>query len=289
VQSAGSEIEELSAFFHGWNVEFIRLGPRSEQSLLSCASFPSHRILRLHAGGALVVRGSVPKACACVLLSASPQAAVRYLGEPLRAQDLMLAGADASIDLYVPGGALLCTLVLGPQDYISRRELRIYRGAGNGAEVVTTLTQYLRTADQQGSEQNETLAGHIRHAAAAAKSVRPDQLARTGGICAVVAACRAVEKRFPAPISSRELARVCGVSERTLEYGFRHVYDTTPMAFIRSQRLTRSRTALLRAAAATSISATARAYGFTHMGQYSRDYRRLFGETPSRTLMRGQL
>ena len=103
-------------------------------------------------------------------------------------------------------------------------------------------------------------------------------------VSAVVSACRLVDKQFPAPVTLTELSRHCGVAQRTLEYGFRQVYDTTPLAFIRSQRLTRNRMALLGARAGTSIGDTARACGFTHMGQYCKDYRRLFDETPSMTL-----
>ncbi len=95
--------------------------------------------------------------------------------------------------------------------------------------------------------------------------------------------------RFPAPVTLTELCRACGVAQRTLEYGFRQVYETTPLAYMRSQRLTRNRMALLAANADTSIGDTARACGFTHMGQYCKDYRRLFGETPSMTVARGRL
>jgi hypothetical protein len=43
-------------------VEVIRLGPRCDQTLVSRATFRSHRILRLQAGSALVVRGAVGRA-----------------------------------------------------------------------------------------------------------------------------------------------------------------------------------------------------------------------------------
>ena len=86
-----------------------------------------------------------------------------------------------------------------------------------------------------------------------------------------------------------ELCGHCGVGVRTLEYGFRQFYDATPIGFIKSQRLTRARTALARAGGQpTSISATARRTGFTHMGQYAQDYRSLFGESPTMTLRRAQ-
>jgi AraC family transcriptional regulator, ethanolamine operon transcriptional activator len=81
----------------------------------------------------------------------------------------------------------------------------------------------------------------------------------------------------------RELSRRCDVAERTPGYGFREAYSTTPLTFVKTQRLTRSRLALLRAGVRTSIRQIARAHGFTHMGQYSHDYHRLFGETPSMT------
>jgi transcriptional regulator GlxA family with amidase domain len=44
--------------------------------------------------------------------------------------------------------------------------------------------------------------------------------------------------------------------------------------------------ALLRAKSYTPISEIASAFGFRQRGQYSRDYRRWFGETPSKTLAR---
>ena len=39
---------------------------------------------------------------------------------------------------------------------------------------------------------------------------------------------------------------------------------------------------------ATTVAGEAKAWGFWHMGQFSRDYRRMFGELPSETLARGR-
>ena len=62
----------------------------------------------------------------------------------------------------------------------------------------------------------------------------------------------------------------------------------SPLTFARSLRLTRSRRVLLQPRKHTSISETARACGFTHMGQFAHAYRGLFGESPSATLQRAQ-
>ena len=242
------EIEQIPGLFPGWRLELIQLAPRCDTTAVSCVAFRSHRILRLHAGSALAIRGSVPANSSCVLFSASQPANVRFLGQPLTPNRLVRAGARAHVELFVPSGAVLLMLVVE-----SRRSMPRQRRAA--------LRRWQWHAPGSGG-----IARFRRRFA-----------------------CRLLNKRFPSPVTLTELSRHCGVAQRTLEYAFRQVYDTTPLAFIRSQRLTRNRMALLGARASTSISDTARACGFTHMGQYCKDYRRLFGETPSMTLARGRL
>ena len=175
-----------------------------------------------------------------------------------------------------------------------RQDLILFRAARYGCVKAPMPTPRVsiahsvhQEADQHRGDIDRSLASHLRHAVTTSKSLEIDGIASTR-VSAVVSACRLVENRFPAPITLSDLSRYCGVAERTLEYGFRQVYGTTPLAFIRSQRLTRSRMALLHSRMHASISETARAYGFTHMGQFSQDYRRLFGESPSATLQRAE-
>lgn len=254
-------------------MEAIQLGPRSEQTLVSCCAFRSHRILRLEAGSALLIHGTVHKRCACVVLSASPQPAARFLGKPLRVTDLVLAGAGADMNLFVPVAAIVFVLVVPTSAFILPRTLRICDGAD-----AQGLTEHIKTQDRSDP------ATHLREAVAASQ-VFP---AASGRLSAVISACRLVERRFPTALPLKELSKYSGVAERTLAYGFREIYDTTPLTFARSLRLTRSRMALLHAKRYTPINEIASAFGFKHMGQYSRDYRHWFGETPSMTLARGQ-
>ena len=248
MQPLNGEIEQIPGLFPGWGLELIQLAPRCDTTAVSCVAFRSHRILRLHAGSALAIRGRVPTRCSCVLFSASQPANVRFLGQPLTPNRLVRAGAGAYVDLFVPSGADLLILVVESRRSMPRSGVLLYEDGNPTPQVLDELR-----------------------------------------VSPVVSACRLVDKRFPAPFTLTELSRHCGVAQRTLEYAFRQVYDTTPLAFIRSQRLTRNRMALLAARASTSISDTARACGFTHMGQYCKDYRRLFGETPSMTLARGRM
>src|SRR5690606_17361276 len=81
-----------------------------------------------------------------------------------------------------------------------------------------------------------------------------------------------------------ELCALVGVSERTLQYAFRTYVDMTPVAYLRACRLNRVRTVLrVSDPQATTITAVAVRFGFLHLGRFSRDYRRQFGELPSQT------
>jgi AraC family ethanolamine operon transcriptional activator len=89
-------------------------------------------------------------------------------------------------------------------------------------------------------------------------------------------------------LSVTELASLLGVTERSLQRGFRDVVGTTPKAYIQAQRLTAARR-LLRTAdpSRVRVADVANECDFWHLGQFAADYRRHFGERPSETLRRG--
>ncbi|MGV7229128.1 MAG: helix-turn-helix domain-containing protein [Nitrospirales bacterium] len=87
------------------------------------------------------------------------------------------------------------------------------------------------------------------------------------------------------PHTVRELCRVAPVSERTLEYAFLERFGVSPKAYLHTFRLNGVRKALRIAdPASESVTAWATRWGFWHMGQFAKDYKRLFAELPSETL-----
>jgi AraC-like DNA-binding protein len=84
-----------------------------------------------------------------------------------------------------------------------------------------------------------------------------------------------------------ELCRVIGTSERSLRYAFESTAGVSPSAYLKAQRLSRVHATLLQSdPGETLVKTVAYQHGFWHLGQFSQDYRQLFGEAPSITLAR---
>ena len=98
-----------------------------------------------------------------------------------------------------------------------------------------------------------------------------------------------IEANLDAAIGLSEIVAASGVPGRTLIQHFRDLKGTTPTRYLRSARYEKVREALLRAEPEASITEIAARWGFSHLGRFSVDYRRRFGEPPpSATLRRAR-
>ena len=89
------------------------------------------------------------------------------------------------------------------------------------------------------------------------------------------------------PVQLDDLCGNLGISRRGVELIFRKSFGIGPSAFIRQQRLHGVRRALLENGPdSVTVKESAIQWGFLHMGHFSRNYRELFGECPSETLLR---
>jgi AraC-like DNA-binding protein len=98
---------------------------------------------------------------------------------------------------------------------------------------------------------------------------------------------RLIDESAHEPLTIGDLAEHAGVSTRSLFAGFRKYRNTTPMQYLKDVRLKRVREELLKAGSeATTVTAVAMRWGFSHLGHFTSDYKRCFGESPSTTLHR---
>lgn len=89
------------------------------------------------------------------------------------------------------------------------------------------------------------------------------------------------------PVSPDDLARLAGVSLRSLYTGFKAHAGATPMQYLKDIRLDRVRSELQGAVAETTVAGIALRWGFGHLGRFNAEYRARFGESPSQTRRRG--
>jgi AraC-like DNA-binding protein len=84
-----------------------------------------------------------------------------------------------------------------------------------------------------------------------------------------------------------DLCQLTGSSARSIAHACQTVLGTSPMRYLKQLRLNRARMLLRKGSReVTSVSECAHFAGFSHLGRFSADYRRTFGESPSQTLDR---
>jgi transcriptional regulator GlxA family with amidase domain len=130
-------------------------------------------------------------------------------------------------------------------------------------------------------EQDDFVAGLISAAADAEKFDDRSDLSMRARAVRLALDCMKDRLGDNVPIS--EICASTGVSWRTLDRGFREQFGIGPKAYLNRFRLGRVRAALLRKRSDTSVADAANEWGFWHMGQFARDYQRMFGELPSAT------
>ncbi|MBT2502579.1 helix-turn-helix transcriptional regulator [Curtobacterium sp. ISL-83] len=101
------------------------------------------------------------------------------------------------------------------------------------------------------------------------------------------AAVEHIHEHAHEPLTVTEIARAADLSVRGLQESFQRSLERTPMEYLREVRLRRAHLDLQRSSPAeVSVACVAARWGFGHMGRFSGEYLRRFGEYPKQTLRR---
>ncbi len=97
-----------------------------------------------------------------------------------------------------------------------------------------------------------------------------------------------IETHLSERITMSMIAGNVHMSIRSIQQAFHDELGLSPVAFIRERRLTRVRDELTDALPSDGVTVTAVAerWGFHHLGSFSVEYRKRWGESPSETLRR---
>ena len=97
-----------------------------------------------------------------------------------------------------------------------------------------------------------------------------------------------VYNHIDAKVEIKSLSREYNISQRTMQVSFRSLFGLTPNKFLRQMKLNHVYHNLrYKNDKKESVMKIAHKWGFTHMGHFTTYYKKLFGETPSQTLLAG--
>lgn len=94
---------------------------------------------------------------------------------------------------------------------------------------------------------------------------------------------RYIEENVHRNIDIEELSDVSSMSVRSIYNAFSKTYATTPKCYIKQLKLQKLREDLQKGRC-RNVTEIALDYGFSHLGRFSSDYKKCFGELPSETI-----
>jgi len=188
----------------------------------------------------------------------------RQLRDPLqphRTVDLLVCDATKARELFSFGKRLAVTAARQPDLFNGRKEVCV----AAGIELVEMLLEAIGSSEVYALTRSEKT-----HEAYSLIVQRAEK-------------CVLAQPYVSLHVT--DLCKAIGASERALEYAFKEILKMSPMAFLRRVRLHRVHQALRTGTrGTTTVSAEALKWGFWHFGDFSKDYKNCFGESPSDTL-----
>lgn len=298
---AGNSRQHTPRPIPGWDAEWIHLGPGPVSNDSTRVTFGSGSFAVFQASSAGILRGSTATDSLAFVASLPAANRPRAHAQPIGADSGLALATGAAFDLYLPEASGIAIFTVptpqsmgkaGEAPQAQRRTL-----TSTQAALLARCVESLEGMRNSAASSRPVSAAHrglLQSAAAALfpeggpqsfEAREPLQRHR-----AVVRACAFIDAHLRSSIALADLCEAAGVCTRALEYGFHDFYGLGPMAYVRNLRLCRVRHDLqVPGSEDDSVSSAARRWSFTHMGQFSHDYRVLFGEMPSQTLARRRL
>jgi AraC-like DNA-binding protein len=284
----------------GWNIQTFALRSRFRAGLVG-AQTAGAQLTRVDAAAAHISRGQGPCDAYVLVFSRRSHGLTRVGGEELHDANVGVVHPDRGFEFQTAGTDLLLpTLPRRRMEEVTRAlwgrsiveiedsSTLFFRNLQTCATPATSWfarmealldTPEFPVLERAAREIEERLLEDLLVA------VAPPERPVPGANCRR-AARRAeafIQEHWRESILLADLCRAAGAPERALRHGFGELYGVSPMAYLRSVRLHAARKELRRAECERSISELALRCGFTHLGRFSVDYRRAFGQTPSET------
>lgn len=305
-----SSFEELAAMVVAWDLDFRQI------SRSRCAS----DVIQIQVGETLFTHltcgcfsrhaGATPDDCYTIAVPDQGCSEFRYSKLPVSRPAMMITGPGHEFELLTRPGYAITTFSV-PQPVIDRyfasgfdRSLNQLLNSSNGLvfvnpKAIVKVKEFTRDlyrlvdtpgAPQAQSDPDLTLESQLLSSIFDALLQGDGDSRELNGKARRRVFTRALDyaksnREFP--LSVQDLAEAAQTTERTLERAFKQEFGIPPQKYLFGRRMSGAHRQLWQSEVTeTSVAAVANDWGFWHMGQFAKDYRRLFGELPSETLRR---
>jgi len=304
------DIDELTETARAWDLEFSQLDPSNFYGELTQIGNERLNLSNARFNGHLLQKGSPPQGLQTFAIPADHTQQFFWRRKEVRGEHVLSFPKGSELDAVSRSGFQVFTLSFSDDilaETIESLELSPSQNLLANNEVGTLHPESLHSIRQCLQEffrdlVQDTLHGKDFYPQDVLEHELPVQLLK--GLAVQQAfpppslllrhkALKRVEDyldAYPAmPHTVRELCRVAQTSERTLEYAFLERFGVSPKTYLQAFRLNGVRKALrVTDPASASVTTLATRWGFWHMGQFAKDYKRFFAELPSETLKKRQ-
>ena len=283
----------------GWDIDYQQIGCGAFDASFSVVGCGQLKITRQVCNRDVAIKGVPPQDMLSVVLPVGGNGVGVYQGVQLRENEGIVLRPEAEGFLKSPGNRWVSSVS------ISRAQLEKALWNYNRCELSTIIptSSTFAFSQQVTGKLNDSIIALLSTGIAKVGILEmEDHMLQTiaKGLCGqlgkaverdrvkyVRQARDYIEDRLGDAVRLSEVAACAGVSSRTLTLAFREVLGVTPVEYIRNRRLNRARQLLLSSAHVSNpITHTAMQCGLPHLGYFSRDYMKLFGELPSQTVKR---
>lgn len=303
------DLEDLRISTQKWDLDFLQLQRGRFNGSLSQVITPSWQLSHAHFALALKQAGMPPTGFRNIAIPATPCQNFMWRRREISGDSIMLFPLDSELDsisragfevyiLAVPEAHLdhLCSVLRLPSIerivdaaevvQCASSDLRILRCIFRHCiQSIVSKPKLIHQSSFSATVESD-LCRRLLLALARGLAVDLDGSSRRQQHVLKVAEAFIKTHAHLAP-TIHDLCQRHGISERTLRSAFRCRYGISPKTFLMTYRLTHVRRQLRELpAGSSSIQDVAAAWGFWHMGQFAHDYKVMFNELPSETLLR---
>lgn len=308
IQSEFNDFDKFNEFAVDWELDFKLLSRNNFRAYLNLYSNKTFQLGRTSLSGTIHQQGLVPKGFRTIVIPAGFQVSYNWLHKKVTSNNLLIfpkSGILESVsydnfDVYVLSveeerlNELLdsfqfinATRVFGQNEmrlFLDRNFLEVFLIEAN--EFLKFTKKNSQFSSEQNKKAEKLMEDQLMYKILKyidESNVLVDKSVDRKRDVAMKKAMELICSVGDNQITIKDLCKICRVSERTLEYAFLEKYQVSPNQYIKAYRLNMVKNHLItRKGEYKRISDVASLYGFHHLSQFSFDFKRHFGVSPSK-------